>query len=633
MRMLKDIKSPRALRSMSYGELQELAGEIRREIISTVSVNGGHLASNLGFVEATLALHRIFNAPDDTIIFDVGHQCYAHKLLTGREGRFSTLRQYGGISGFPNREESQYDAFSTGHSGNSVSAALGIACAKKLRGDRSYTVAVVGDGSMTNGMIYEALNNCGSADVRLIILINDNEMSISRNVGGVPDHLAKLKNSRRYFILKHNTERVLAKIPLVGRGLVKMTKGMKDAVKRVLIKDNFFGGFGVDYIGPVDGNNLHELEIVLDEAKYRQNCCIVHIKTRKGMGYTPAEAHPDLYHAVAGFDQVSGEVKQAGKFFSTAFGETLNALAVNDARICAVSAAMCDGTGLSNFRRLFPGRFFDVGIAEEHAVTFSAGLSDHGMRPVLALYATFAQRVYDQLAEDAALQRLPLVIALDRCGIVPSDGVTHQGIFAAALFSSIPGITMWSPVTFAELDRDIRHSLDAGNVQLICYYKGSEIPIGGTCISATDNLEIYDSFGLCEPDAVIITYGRISAAAVDAAESLSPSHVRVIRLKRIFPLDREELLEAIGGAHLVYFAEEGVLDGGIAQKTAAMLVNDDVRVILHTLPTEFLPCGAVDELLEKYGLDTRTIAAEVSHELDASGAKSDGENKNIADAF
>ncbi|MBP5231715.1 MAG: 1-deoxy-D-xylulose-5-phosphate synthase [Clostridia bacterium] len=439
--ILETISSPEDLKQIPAEQIPALTNEIREELLRTVSQTGGHLASNLGVVELTVALHRVFDCPTDSILFDVGHQSYVHKLLTGRSGAFSSLRSFGGLSGFTSREESECDAFGCGHSSTSVSAAVGIATANRLNGSDAYTVAVIGDGAFTGGMVYEALNNCAGC-TNLIIVLNDNNMSIAKNVGAMDTYLNRFRNSAKYFRMKNGIKQFFGKIPLIGGGLVRVSRAVKRGVKKLLIRENFFEHLGLSYYGPLDGNDEALLETVLKEAKKDGKCSVVHVCTKKGKGYSPAEERPDLYHGVGRFRPEEGVLPQpdAPQTFSDAFGEALCDLAEENRDICAITAAMPDGTGLLPFQERFPDRFFDVGIAEEHAVTFACGLAAKGLRPVFAVYATFAQRCYDQILHDCAIQKLPVVFAFDRAGFVGPDGVTHHGVFDVSFLNAIPGI-------------------------------------------------------------------------------------------------------------------------------------------------------------------------------------------------
>lgn len=615
MKYLNNVNSPRDIKDMTPPQLRTLEKELRHCILSTVSKNGGHLASNLGMVEATVALHRIFDAPKDKILFDVGHQSYAHKLLTGRYPKFKTLRRFGGISGFTDREESEYDAANAGHCGTSVSAALGYARAEKLRGTGAYTVAVVGDGSFTNGTVYEALNNCTSlSGLRLIILLNDNEMSISKNVGNVSEYLRRVRTSRKYYNFKHRVEDTLEKVPFVGSGLAQGAKKIKDVAKSALVNETLFENLGIPYFGPVDGNDRESLEVVLSEAKKCDRCCIVHMITRKGKGYTPAEKTPDVYHSVGKFDPESGFTPSKTTTFSSEFGNIMCTLADRDASVCAVTAAMCDGTGLSNFAKLFPERMFDVGIAEEHAVAFCGGLSMSGLHPVCALYSTFAQRTYDMVLHDIAIQRVPVTLALDRAGIVPDDGVTHQGIYDVSLFSSIPGVEIFSPETYDELRLCLERSVASSPISVVRYPKGKMTEYDRSKFTVSGDISYADT-GEGKIRAAVVTYGRLTENVYKAALRLGVN-VRVIKLLKIFPLSAEELLPVIKDAELIYFAEEGILSGGIAEKLALLLCGRlNVHYEYRAITNGLLPHGSVDELTRLCGLDSDSLYEDINEKL------------------
>lgn len=562
------------LKNLTPAELSSLTEEIRVRIIDAVSASGGHLASNLGVVEMTIALHRVFDIPTDSIVFDVGHQCYTHKILTGREERMHTLRRAGGLSGFPSRAESEADPFTTGHSGTSLSAALGMAEANRLAGRDAWTVAVIGDGSFTNGMIYEALNGCAVRGLKLMIVLNDNEMSISKNVGAMPNYFAKIRTSRGYFMFKHGVQKCCRKIPLIGGGIIRLAIHVKEFIKRVLNQKNIFENFGLEYLGPIDGADLDTLESVFAEAKRCDMPCVVHVITQKGHGYLPAEEHPERYHSVPPFAAETG-VSAEAKGFSRAFGDALVDLAREDGRVCAVSAAMKDGTGLSRFADAFPDRFFDVGIAEEHAVTFAAGLARAGMRPVVALYSTFAQRVFDQMLHDCALQKLPVVLALDRCGVIPADGVTHQGLFDVGLFSPIPGITVYSPESYAELSACLAESVHADGVSIVRYPRGEERQYDRSIWTyMADGAAAVAEFGEGGRKIALITYGSETGEAILAAEALAKHFsVRLLRLIRIAPLSAEVILAGIGEASAAVIAEEGMRRGGVGESLAAIFAE------------------------------------------------------------
>ncbi|HOJ36156.1 MAG TPA: 1-deoxy-D-xylulose-5-phosphate synthase, partial [Clostridiales bacterium] len=452
-KLLKNISGPADVKKLKKEELPQLADEIRQVLINTVSKNGGHLASNLGVVELSIALHRVFCSPYDKIVWDVGHQCYVHKLLTGRFDRFDTIRTEGGLSGFCRPDESEHDTFYSGHSSTSISAAYGIAAANKLKGNKNYTIAVIGDGSFTGGLVYEALNNAGRSKTRLIVILNDNDMSISRNVGALARYFAAIKARPGYFRLKAKTEQLINKIPFVGKKLSITLFRIKTYIKNMIYKSTIFEDFGFRYMGPINGHNINQLIDALEGAKAANHPVVLHINTVKGKGYDHAEKSPEVFHGISQFDINTGEPLSAGTNFSAEFGRFLIDVAEKDRRICAITAAMSVGTGLDGFAARFPDRFFDVGIAEAHAVTFASGLAKAGMVPVFAVYSSFLQRAYDQLIHDGALQRQKMIIAVDRAGFVGEDGETHQGIFDVAFLNSIPNVTVYSPSTYAEMRR------------------------------------------------------------------------------------------------------------------------------------------------------------------------------------
>ena len=456
MSILKTLASPAELKHLSPAELTRLAGEIRDEIIATVSENGGHLASSLGVVELTIALHRVLSAPEDKILWDVGHQAYAHKLLTGRLERFSTLRQLEGISGFPKRQESVYDCFDVGHASTSISAALGMAAARDILGGNEKIVAVIGDGSLTGGLAFEGLNQAGHLKKDLIIVLNDNEMSISPNVGAVSSFLNRKMTSETFVRIRKETKKILSNIPGVGKDLLHLVRKAEESLKGFLTPGMLFEAFGFQYIGPLDGHRIDVLIETLNNVSRLKGPILVHVLTRKGKGYPPAETNPSLFHGVGPFDRATGEVKEAKgepSSYTSVFGKTLIEMAEKDKRIVAITAAMVEGTGLKEFSRLFPERFYDVGIAEQHAVTFSAGLATQGLRPIVAIYSTFLQRAYDSVVHDVCLQNLPVTFVLDRGGLVGSDGPTHQGIFDLSYLRHIPNLTVMVPRNEIELQR------------------------------------------------------------------------------------------------------------------------------------------------------------------------------------
>ena len=604
--MLSKITSPADIKSLSNDELKVLCSEIRDKIIDTVSKNGGHLASNLGIVEATVMLHKIFDSPKDKIIFDVSHQCYAHKLITGRYGLFDTLRQTGGISGFTNINESEHDIFTFGHSGSSVSSAVGIAEACKLSGSDAYTIAVIGDASCSNGMVFEALNSIPDKNLRLIIVLNDNGMSIAKNSGKLSMHFSAVRTSRRYLRIKNSTEKALNKIPLIGKWMIKVLKSMKSLIRFVVYKDSLFQSLGIDYIGPVDGNDLEKLEAVFLEAKRRNSVSVVHMTTQKGKGYIGSQIHPENYHSVSPFDPKVGIVPSHGGF-SEEFGRLICECALRDDRITAITAAMCEGTGLSAFSKAFADRFFDVSIAEEHAVTFACGLARAGMKPLIAIYSTFLQRCYDQLIHDAALQGLDIVLAIDRAGLVDGDGATHHGVLDCAMLSSVPGTTIWSPSTYDELEACFESAFITKGISAVRYPRGKALTEDAEFTDHGD-FKIYDT---CDnTDTVILTYGRLVSNALKAAKKAG--RTRVIKLIKIHPIDITKLCEYMKDIKVIIIAEEAMQNGCLAEQYAGKLREHlNAKIVTRTLGSDFLPHGTLEHLFGLAGLTGEQLACDI----------------------
>ena len=565
--LLSRINSPRDVKALSCAELSLLADEIRAYLSARVRENGGHLASNLGVVELTLAIHRVFDAPEDRIVFDVGHQSYVHKLLTGRKERFDTLRRPGGLSGFTRRAESEYDAFGAGHSSTAVSAAIGLAEADLLAGRKNYTVAVVGDGALSGGLAYEGLNNC-RPDLRLVIIINDNEMSISPNTGRLATHLSRIRTSRGYLKTKEVTSGTLRKIPLIGKPLHRLLRAVKRGLKHLFYKENFFEHMGIRYLGPVDGNDAEALSLLLSHAKRLDGSVIVHVKTKKGLGDVEAEAHPQEFHGLSPADK-----PHTGPDFSEKLGRILAQMADDDGRLCAITAAMSQGTGLEHFRAAHADRFFDVGIAEGHAVTFAAGLAAGGMHPVVALYSTFLQRAYDNVLHDAALQGLPVTLCIDRAGFNPLDGVTHHGVFDVSLLSAIPDVRIYAPVTYAGLQASLNAAVAYEGVAAVRYPAGSEslrilsafYPDGASALAAP-SVRIYESGAA--PQVTVLMHGRIAVEALVAADRLLDRGiaVRIVLCEYLAPYAAlaEEVAPFLGDIPLVFYEEE-VRTGGFGE--------------------------------------------------------------------
>lgn len=616
-KILENIKSPLDVKKLGENELPLLAEEVRDTIISTVSETGGHLASNLGVVELTIALHRVFDSPDDKIIWDVGHQVYTHKLLTGRYKEFKTLRKEGGLSGFSRPNESKHDIVYSGHSSVSVSTALGIAAADKVNGKKNYAIAVLGDGALTGGLVYEALNNAGRMrGTRLIIVLNDNGMSISKNVGNLAKRLAAMRSRSGYYKLKAVAEKIVSKIPFVGKPLADLLFRIKTDVKNAMYQSNFFEDMGVTYMGPIDGHNIPKLCNALEGAKIIDGPVLVHINTVKGKGYVHAEKNPSSFHGVPPFSVEEGELPHSSDNFSEKFGEFLFNQGAKDKRICAITAAMSLGTGLKSFSEQYPERFFDVGIAEEHAVPFALGLAKGNMVPVFVVYSTFLQRCYDQLLHDCALQNTKMIIAVDRAGIVGDDGETHNGIYDTAFFNGIPNITVYSPSYYVDLNNAFVNALyHKDGACVIRYPRGSQMymPEYYECSG-----EPFDVFGDHDAETAVVTYGRIVGETFKACEKLKAEgiKVKIIKLNVIVPIP-EESADAVKGVKKVFFFEEGVKSGGVGESFASVLLESKLspEFILTAFPDCFVKQGKTDSILKQYNLDCDGIYNTVKENL------------------
>ncbi len=616
---LDQVDSPKDLREFDRETTALMADEIRDFLINNVSECGGHLASNLGVVELSLALHRVFDTPKDKIIWDVGHQSYVHKMITGRKDDFETLRKSGGLSGFTKRSESEYDPFGAGHSSTSISAALGIAEAEHLRGGDAYSVAVVGDGAFTGGMIYEALNNCDRTQgIKLIIVLNENEMSISKNIGSVAKSLSKIRNRPGYFKTKAATRGVLSKIPLIGKPIVKFAVKIKKTIKNILYGSNYFENLGLYYIGPVDGHDIDALEDMLTEAKKCNQCVVVHVKTQKGRGYAPAEEHPDKFHSLAPKD-----AEPAGGF-SHVFGEAIVNSASVDSRICAITAAMGRGTGLSDFEKKFPERFFDVGIAEEHAVTFAAGLAAGGAIPVCAIYSTFLQRSYDNILHDVSLQSLPVIFAIDRAGLNSSDGATHHGVFDVAFLSTIPDMTIFTPATYEALERSINCALSLAKPAAIRYPNAVEDEL---VKAAFYNMEHSGDISIrtfaLEPgtENVIITHGRMATTALEAVALLADDGIgcAVVLCEFIKPYDAlaDLIAEALPyTVKNIVFLEEEIMSGGfgmnLSQEMRLRGVLPKSSMEIMAINDKFVMPQAGETVWQAAGVDAESVYKTIS---------------------
>lgn len=603
--ILNTIERPQDIKPLKEKELKQLSEEIRETLVKTVSKNGGHLASNLGVVELTIALHKVFNSPYDKIIWDVGHQVYTHKLLTGRRDKFDTLRKEGGISGFSRPSESEHDIVYSGHSSTSVSTAMGIAVANKIKANKNFTIAVLGDGALTGGLVYEAFNNAGAhKGIKLIVILNDNAMSISPNVGVLAKYLAVIRSKKGYFRMKAATERFLNKIPLIGKPTSKMLFRVKTSVKNMIYKSNFFEDMDFRYMGPIDGHDVHTLTEALEGAKIVNGPVLLHVKTIKGKGYNPAEQMPSQFHGCPKFDPETGEFSSECDSFSNKFGEFLRLQAAKDKRICAITAAMSLGTGLKGFSKEYPDRFFDVGIAEEHALPYALGLSESGMLPVFVVYSTFLQRCFDQIIHDAALQNRKIIIAVDRAGITGDDGETHQGIYDVSLLNGIPNITVFAPTYFSQLNGFLVQALYHTNgVIAVRYPRGSEPDFPDEYTPTTEN---YETYLKKDSEAAIVTYGRLFPYACDAAKRLRKKGISacVIKLNRIKPIDEEAIKECLDKKK-IYFFEEGIKSGGAGESFSRMLLERAYkgRFTLKAFDNCFVEQGDVESQLHKYGLD------------------------------
>ncbi len=600
---------PDDLKKFSYEECRILCKEIRDTLIKTVSKNGGHLSSNLGTVELSLALHRVFTSPKDKIVWDVGHQSYTHKILTGRLKDFQTLRKENGLSGFCKPAESEHDAFVSGHSSNSVSAALGIVTAMKLNGDEHHTVAVIGDGAATGGLSFEGLNNAGKSNTNLIVVLNYNEMSISKNVGAIAKYLSNFRTKESYKRTKTIVERALDSIPVVGQPIKKTLKFSKDTIKNSIFRTTLFEDLGFEFVGPVDGHNLQELENALRKAKDIKRPVVVQVNTIKGKGYAPAEDNPGEYHGVGSFELKTGnpDVSKCDSF-STVFGCELSRLADSDNSICAITAAMKYGTGLDKFAKTHKDRFFDVGIAEGHALTFAGGLSSMGKIPVFAVYSTFLQRGYDQIIHDLAISNAHIVIGVDRAGVVGEDGVTHQGIFDVSFLSTIPNVTIYSPSNYEELKACLSKGIykDEGIVA-VRYPRGNEKDCRLKKDYISTDYELYENGS----DVLVITYGRLFNEVSYAFDKLKNvgKNFDVLKLIDLSSVD-EEMIDKIKSYKKVYFFEECYYNGSVSQRLKNKISNLDCTAIY-----DFVPQASVEATLEKLGLSGNEIYKKLSSEI------------------
>ena len=612
--LLDSIQKANDIKKIKEKDLDSLAAEIRQFLIEKISVSGGHLGSNLGAVELTMALHLSLDLPTDKIVWDVGHQSYTHKILTGRREGFETLRKFGGMSGFPKRKESDCDSFDTGHSSTSISAGLGLAQARDLLGERHTVVSVIGDGSLTGGMAYEALNNAAHLDTNFIVILNDNNMSISENVGGVSTYLNSIRTDAKY--LKDSIYYRLLEMPKYGQAIVKKIQNAKNGIKQLMIPGMFFEDMGIKYLGPVDGHDIKALRRVIMEAKRVKGAVIIHVITQKGRGYTPAERHPARFHGAEPFDIETGIPKNphTKANYTDVFATVMNKMAEKNDKLVAITAAMPDGTGLKRFRNRYPERFFDVGIAEEHAVTFAAGLAAGGLRPVVAIYSSFLQRAYDQILHDVCIQNLPVTFAIDRAGLVGSDGETHQGIFDFSFLSSIPNMHIMAPKNKWELADMMKYAVSFEGPIAIRYPRGE----------AYDGLEEYRqpiAYGKAEwiyqeKEIALVAVGSMVKTAEQVRLRLKEegyADCSLLNARFVKPIDEETILDAAGTHSLLVTMEENVLSGGFSEKVIDLMEanGNPAEVLPITLPDEYVEHGNVELLKKEVGIDTESIVRKI----------------------
>lgn len=612
--ILREINSPEDVKKLNTQQLIDLSGEIREFLVEKVSKTGGHLASNLGVVELTLALHKVFNTPEDKIVWDVGHQSYVHKVITGRKDKFDMLRQLDGIAGFPKTSESPHDAFNTGHSSTSISSALGLAKARDIKKENFSVIAVIGDGALTGGMAFEALNDAGRSPNNLIVILNDNEMSISKNVGGLSRYLSKIRTEPFYFKVKEDLDIILNKIPAIGKSAVKALDRAKGTIKYLIMPGMIFEELGFKYLGPIDGHNITELNTVLSRAKTIKGPVFIHVCTQKGKGYSFAEQNPHDFHGIPPFEIETGEVLSAsGQTFSGTFGSKIVSLAEMDEKLVAITAAMPQGTGLEPFSLLFRERFFDVGIAEQHAVTFAAGLAKGGLKPVLAVYSSFLQRAYDQVLHDVAAQNLHVVFAVDRAGIVGEDGETHQGIYDLSFLSHIPNMTILSPCDYSEFNQMLEYAVLKHKGPIVIRYprgRGQEKIIEGSPISLGKGICIRDG-----SDMTIVAIGNMVDTALKVAANLQKHGIssEVINARFVKPLDMNLIITSSKKTKRVVTIEDNAIAGGFGSNVLEMLNQRgiNVKTKIFGYPDQFITHGSRNDLMKKYKLDTDSIVNEI----------------------
>ncbi len=611
--LLNKIKSIQDIKKLDIHQMNLLCKEIRGFLIKTISKTGGHLASNLGIVELTLALHKVFDSPYDKIIWDVGHQSYVHKIITGRKDKFHTLRQYKGISGFPKKGESPHDIFETGHSSTSISAGLGYALARDIKEEKNEVISVIGDGAMTGGMAFEALNHIGDLGTKHIVVLNDNEMSISENVGGLSKYLNEIRTTQAYYRVKEDVENILTKIPGIGNMVLRTAERAKDSVKYFFIPGMLFEDLGFKYLGPVDGHNLKELMYVFNKAKNIDEPSLIHVITKKGKGYAPAENDPDKFHGASPFKIETGETIKKSKSpkYSNILGSFLTELAETDDKILAITAAMPSGTGLCRFKKRFPKRFFDVGIAEQHGVTLAAGMAAEGFKPFFAVYSTFLQRGYDQVLHDVCIQNLPVVFAIDRAGLVGNDGETHHGVFDLSYLTHIPNISIMAPKDRIEFEQMLKFASKYEKGPMVIRY-----PRGASCdlsnISNNYNIELGLSEVIHEgKDIAVIAVGEMVEYAVDVMKNLNEQNIDItlVNARFIKPLDENLILELIKEHNFIITYEDNSVIGGFGSYINNLLIKNSYKgeIINIGIPDKFIEHGNVDQLFKQYNMDVDSV--------------------------
>lgn len=611
--IIDKVNWPEDVKMLTIKEKEELAEELREKTINAVSKTGGHLASNLGVVELTIALHSCFTMPEDKIVWDVGHQTYIHKMLTGRKDKFDTLRQMDGIAGFPRTAESEYDSFDTGHSSTSISVALGMARARDVLGEKHKVVAVIGDGAMTGGMALEALNDAGISKTNLIVVLNDNEMSISKNTGGLSMFLAKLRTKKAYINSNVSAKNFIRKIPVVGEKIVTLTVKLKNSIKQLIIPKMYFENIGFRYLGPIDGHNIQDLEEIFNISKELDGPVLIHVLTKKGKGYKFAEENPNKYHSTSAFNIETGEKKSStGKDYSKVMGDKLAELAKDDEKIVAVTAAMEDGTGLHKFAEEFPNRFFDVEIAEQHALGMVAGMAKEGLKPVIPIYSSFLQRGYDQLIHDIAMQELPVVICVDRAGIVGNDGETHQGILDLSFLNTVPKMNVVAPKNFEELEKMVVFAVNFDKPIAIRYPRGGE---GKYQFSKCEDIVLGKAEMLREgTDVTIVAIGKMVSYAMEAADELHKNGIEaeVINARFLKPLDNDIIVHSLEKTKRLVTIEDNVINCGLASSARdAFEKVDGARILNIGYPDEFVKHGSVSDIEKKYGVDVQSIVKKV----------------------